>query len=58
MLVNPKSHKVVPSLIEEVPVFKDFIKPCIARGRDMLIGTQSCSKKSFVLIPCGSRMMV
>jgi hypothetical protein len=38
MLLDPKSHKVIPSLIEEVPEFKDFIKPFMARGRDKLIG--------------------
>jgi hypothetical protein len=38
MLVDPKSHKIIPSLIEEVPDFKDFINPFIARGRDKLIG--------------------
>jgi hypothetical protein len=37
MLVDPKSHKVIPSLIEEVPAFKDFIKLFIVRGRDRLI---------------------
>jgi hypothetical protein len=38
MLVDPKSHKIIPSLIEEVPDFKDFINPFIARGRDKFIG--------------------
>jgi hypothetical protein len=38
MLVDPKWHKVIPSLIEEVPAFKDFIKPFIARRRDRLVG--------------------
>jgi hypothetical protein len=38
MLVDPKSHKIIPSLIEEVPDFKDSINPFIARGRDKLIG--------------------
>lgn len=38
MLLDPKSYKVIPSLIGEVPEFKDFIKPFIVRGRDKLIG--------------------
>jgi hypothetical protein len=38
ILIDLKSHKIIPSLIEEVPTFKDFIKPFIARGRDKLIG--------------------
>jgi hypothetical protein len=38
MLVDPKSHKIIPLLIEEVLAFKDFINPFIARGRDKLIG--------------------
>jgi hypothetical protein len=38
MLVDPKLHKIIPSLIEEVPTFKDFINPFIVRGRDKLIG--------------------
>jgi hypothetical protein len=38
MLLNPNSQKIIPSLIEEVLAFKDFIKPFIASGRDKLIG--------------------
>jgi hypothetical protein len=38
MLVDPKSHKIISLLIEEVPDFKDFINHFIARGRDKLIG--------------------
>jgi hypothetical protein len=38
MLLDPNSQKIIPSLIEEVPEFKDFIKPFIASGRDKLIG--------------------
>ena len=38
MLVDPKLHKVILDLIDEVPTFKDFIKPFIARGRYKLIG--------------------
>ena len=38
MLVDSKSHKIIPSLIEEVPDFKNFINLFIARGRDKLIG--------------------
>ena len=38
MLVDPKLHKIIPLLIEEVPDFKDFINPFIVRGRDKLIG--------------------
>ena len=38
MLVNLKSHKIIPLLIEGVPDFKDFINPFIARERDKFIG--------------------
>jgi hypothetical protein len=38
MLLDPNSQKIIPSLIEEVPAFKDFIKLFIASGRDKLIG--------------------
>ena len=38
MLADLKSHKIILSLIEEVPTFKDFIKPFITRGRNKLIG--------------------
>jgi hypothetical protein len=38
MLLDPNSQKIIPSLIEEVLAFKDFIKPFITSGRDKLIG--------------------
>jgi hypothetical protein len=38
MLLDPNSQKIIPSLIEEIPAFKDFIKLFIASGRDKLIG--------------------
>jgi hypothetical protein len=38
MLVDPKLHKVILDLIEEMPAFKDFIKPFIPRRRYRLIG--------------------
>jgi hypothetical protein len=40
MLLDP-SQKIIPSLIEEVPAFKDFIKSFITSGRDKLIGHTS-----------------
>jgi hypothetical protein len=38
MLLDPNSQKIIPSLIEEVPTFKEFIQSFIASGRDRLIG--------------------
>ena len=38
MLLDPNSQKIILSLIEEVPAFKDFIKLFIASGKDKLIG--------------------
>jgi hypothetical protein len=38
MLLDPNSQKIIPSLIEEVPIFKEFIQSFIASGRDKLIG--------------------
>jgi hypothetical protein len=38
MLLDPNSQKIILSLIEEVPLFKDFIKLFIASGRNKLIG--------------------
>jgi hypothetical protein len=48
MLVDPKLHKNILILIEEVPTFKDLIKPFIARGRDRLI-TQRANNLSFLM---------
>jgi hypothetical protein len=49
MLVDPKSHKVIPSLIEEVPAFKDFIKPFIARRRNRLLGHTKGQQFKFLM---------
>jgi hypothetical protein len=38
ILLDPNSQKIIPSLIKEVPAFKEFIQPFIASGRDRLIG--------------------
>ena len=38
MLVDPKSHKIILLLIEEVLAFMDFINSFIVRGRYKLIG--------------------